>query len=126
MLDLGEYYQNIGEILLCEVQDSSKCLIFSEVGDGYIITGIFFLLGEIVQFRYGSDELRDTIQDFWGKWRLGAPEWRVMVYKLQNETFDVEFLYPHQISDNEVMGGSRDKIVSAFFGDVEIDYSSPE
>jgi hypothetical protein len=121
--------QDISGIASHDAFFNEKILIYAEVASGMISSSFFFRdpTGNVI-YRFSSKGLKDTIYNFWEKWRRipGNREWRCMTYAIENGEFTVEFKYPDEIDDEKVSSDRRPAVILEHFGDVEVDYSNPE
>ena len=121
--DIDSYYNRIGiEALALAPEESGKVLVYSEIESGMSTCGIFYQSGSDITSLKCSRRLDDLIYDFWEAWksRPDYSEWRGISFSIVNTQFDVSFIYPESIDEDEPIWERRPRIVRSFFGDLNI------
>jgi hypothetical protein len=124
---IEEYYQSIGQQAMEIVgQESPKIMLYSELEDGAIDCGLFFREGSRVVYRDCPYELSMTIYRFWQDWRqrAGNVEWRVFVYTIENNRFDIDLVYPDQLDPKEWIDDRRPRAIIEHFDNLPVDYDA--
>lgn len=124
-----ELYLEIGRSALSSADDlRGKLLVYSEFEDGVVSADVFYEdASGNVRFRFGQDSLQECVYSFWTQWKEHSnnSEWHVMCYAISGVTFDIDLIYPDQISGDEDLSDRRPRAIKKYFGDARIDYSRP-
>jgi hypothetical protein len=128
---IDKYYEQIGQEALGIAGDdlAGKLLVYAEADDGAVSADLFYCAKDgAVRFRLGSKELRALVYEFWQAWRKepGKHEWKVLCYLVEGGKFHIELGYPDQLDPEEHISDRRPISAKRCFGDVRIDYSSPD
>jgi len=78
-----------------------------------------------VQFRFASPALQDLVHRFWesGGAQIAPRAWSTMQLLMEHGRFSIDFAYPNQIKQGEVLQDRRPRVITAHFPGLKVDYS---
>ncbi|HWG87940.1 MAG TPA: hypothetical protein VN679_09185 [Candidatus Acidoferrales bacterium] len=104
-----------------------KTLLYAEAGDGMVSVDLFSKSPEFasVQFRFASPVLQDLVYRFWesGGAQISPRSWATMQLLMEHGRFSIDFAYPNQLKQGEVLHDRRPRVITAHFPGLKVDYS---
>ncbi|QDX25997.1 hypothetical protein FPZ54_08155 [Sphingomonas suaedae] len=118
-----EILKRIGQLLAEDTEyPLDKTLLHAEVGRGYVSPSIFKDLGNHLRYRDPDlDRLGDALLDLWYA-QEGDERWGGLAYFVKDGRFELTFIYPDEIDEDESSIKRRDRVVKKYFGEKPIVY----
>lgn len=118
-----ELLNEIGQLLAEDREyPLAGTLLFARVDLNMVNPSIFKDRGnEIVYCHPDLHGLGDALLDLWDE-QTGKDRWREIHYLVRDGRFEVTYVYPEDLDDEEDWDNRRDKVVSSYFGEKPVRY----
>lgn len=119
---IGPLLSAIGEEAALVVSgDPNGIYIFAEVWDGSTFASIYHDEGESIRYYDPGQRLFRALRDAWDA-EDPDKRWTVMEYEIRGEAFDVSFLFPDEVDEDDHASSRREVALEKRYGSRPIIY----